>query len=93
MSSRLGVFSFHFCVGTMVSVVALSRHFMWLSKTHSHELQYRFASLEVYADECEGMERTLTSKGIPTAHIPRCDENSSPLAHFLPFPRFSSEKN
>lgn len=86
MSSRLAVFSTYFCTGIIVGYVGCARHLAWMSKVHSHALQIRYASLEAYADECEGMERTLSTRGIHIAHLTRIGDERYPFVRFLPFP-------
>lgn len=63
-SSRLGKFSFYFCVGNLVAVLGCAQHYLWLSQEQSKALQVRFSSLEAYADECEGMEKKLSMRGV-----------------------------
>eukprot|EP00796_Vickermania_ingenoplastis_P011099 gene11099-7725_t len=83
-STRVGAFSTYFCLGVFTGCLASSRHFAWLCKTQSHALQLRYAVLESYADECEGMERTLSAKGVHIAHLNK-DNKEYSFARFLPF--------
>lgn len=102
-SSRLRKFTFYFCLGNLLAVVCSSQHFLWLSQQHSKVIQLRFSALEAYADECEGMERTLSMRGVSLVPFSDWRNSSSGFSSsfkaspsfFLPLPpgiftRFSS---